>query len=203
MCVVKLRWESSHTPRYFIVFAGLTVFSSLGMFVGINTEGPSSECLLQLYLVKWINSFLTWSTLSPHVVSQSWAAWNASSVIFVLVLRLCADAAMDPSSTYRVSGAWLAFPVCMRVLNSGSLSIFSLAPFEIASHMGAVKYATRIGDVHEPCGMPVETGLSLSHLPSRHIVAWRSCIKLCTHLTMGIGMLHLCSDSITSANLQS
>src|SRR5258708_2906372 len=91
------------------------------------------------------------------------------------------------------------FPVCMRVLNSGSLSIFSLAPFEIASHMGAVKYATRIGDVHEPCGMPVETGLSLSHLPSRHIVAWRSCIKLCTHFTMGIGMLHLCSDSITSA----
>src|SRR6266436_2849785 len=86
MCVVKLRWESSHTPRYFIVFAGLTVFSSLGMFVGINTEGPSSECLLQLYLVKWINSFLTWSALSPHVVSQSWAAWNASSVIFVLVL---------------------------------------------------------------------------------------------------------------------
>src|SRR5258705_343585 len=74
MCVAKLRWESSHTPRYFIVFAGLTIFSSLGMFVGITTEGPLLECLLWLYLVKWINSFLTWSTLSPHVVSQSLAA---------------------------------------------------------------------------------------------------------------------------------
>src|SRR5258708_2118007 len=35
-----------------------------------------------------------------------------------VVLRLCADAAMDLLSMYRVSGAWLAFPVCMRVLSS-------------------------------------------------------------------------------------
>ena len=88
------------------------------------------------------------------------------------MLRLCADVVMEPSSTYRVSGVWVAFPVHMRVLSSGSFSILSFVPFEITSHMGAVKYAARIGDVHEPCGTPVETGLSLSCLPSRHIVAW-------------------------------
>src|SRR6266436_2155815 len=143
-----------------------------------------------------ISSFLTWSAFSPHMVSQSWAAWNANSMIFVLVLRLCADAAMDPSSTYRVSGAWLAFPVCMRVLSSVSFSIFSFVSFDIASHMGAVKYATRIGEVHDPCSMPVLTGLRPSHLLSRHIEAWCSWMKLCTHFTMGSGMLHLHSNSI-------
>ena len=72
------------------------------------------------------------------MVNHLWAAWNASSAIFALVLQLCADAAMEPSSMYRVSGAWVAFPVCMRVLSSESFSILSFVPFEIALHMGVV-----------------------------------------------------------------
>ena len=87
------------------------------------------------------------------------------------MLRLHADAAMEPSSTYRVSGAWVAFPVHMRVLSSGSFSILSFVPFEITSHMGAVKYAAKIGEVHKPCDTPVLIGLRPSHLLSRQIVA--------------------------------
>src|SRR5258708_14479337 len=52
MCVVKLRWESSHTPRNLIVFAGCTIFDPPGVFVGIETEGPSLVCLPWLDLVK-------------------------------------------------------------------------------------------------------------------------------------------------------
>ncbi len=61
-------------------------------------------------------------------------------------------------------------------------------PCLIASPRGAVKYAARIGDVHNPCGTPVLTSFSWSHLLSRHIAALHPSRKDFTHLTIGVGM---------------
>ena len=74
-------------------------FSSPGMFVGMTMEGLSPMCLPLVDLVKWINSFFTWSSLRPLVVSHLWAALNVVLTIFVAVVQFGADAVIDPSST--------------------------------------------------------------------------------------------------------
>src|SRR5260221_10688325 len=55
---------------------------------------------------------------SSGTIQTSQSSISSHPVFPDVVLRLCADAAMDLLSMYRVSGAWLAFPVCMRVLSS-------------------------------------------------------------------------------------
>ncbi len=99
MCSLKFNWELSQTPRYWIDLAGSTVLSSPGMFVGMVMEGPAPACLPLVDLVKWIRSFLTWSSLRPHEVSQQCASLNTISTICIVVVRSRADAAIEPSST--------------------------------------------------------------------------------------------------------
>ena len=93
------------------------------------------------------------------------------------VSRSHADAAIDLSSTYRVSGARLLCLVLRVRLSSGSPPIVMLEPCLIASASGAVKYATSIGNVQEPCGTPVFMSFRSSHLPSRQIAAFQPCTK--------------------------
>src|SRR5258708_16271615 len=68
-------------------------------------------------------------------------------------------------------------------------------PCLIKSPSGAVKYATRIGDAHDPCSTPIWTSFSSSRLPSKHMAALRPCRKDFTHLTTSIGMWNFRSVS--------
>src|SRR5260370_18374224 len=104
MCSLKLRHESSHTPRYQIDLAGFTFFISPGVLVGMVMGGPSPECLPLFNFVKCMSSFFTWSILRPLVESHLWASQKVTSTILVVSCLFCAEAAIDPSSMYRVRG---------------------------------------------------------------------------------------------------
>src|SRR5258708_34482473 len=84
-------------------------------------------------------------------------------------------------------------------LSSGSCVVAVLNPCLMVSPSGAVKYATRIGDVQDPCGTPVLTSFSLSCLLSRQMAAFHSCRTDCTHFTVGIGIWNFRSVSIRCA----
>src|SRR5258708_3686719 len=99
MCSLKFNWELSQMPRYRIDLAGSTVLSLPGMFVGMVTEGLAPVCLPLVDLVKWIRSFLTWSSLRPREVSQQCASLNAISTICITVVQSHADAVIEPLST--------------------------------------------------------------------------------------------------------
>ncbi len=102
-------------------------------------EGPSPACHPLVDLVKWMRSFLTWSSLRPLVVSHLWASLNAISIIFVVVVWSHADAAIELSSMYRVNGAKLFWSGLKVLLSSGWSWIIALTPSLITSPSGAVK----------------------------------------------------------------
>ncbi|SRR5258708_29958223 len=106
-CSLIFNCESSHIPRYWIDLAGLTTFCLPGMLVGTVIDGPLPACLPLVDLVKCMSLFLTWSSLRPLVVSHLWASLNVILTIFAVVVQSCADVAIEPSSTYRVSGTRL------------------------------------------------------------------------------------------------
>src|SRR5260370_9347904 len=94
--------EASHTPRYRINLAGWTLFVSPSVLVGMVMGGPSPECLPLFNFVKCMSSFFTWLILRPLVESHLWASWKLTSTILVFSCLFHPEAAIDPSSTFRL-----------------------------------------------------------------------------------------------------
>ena len=175
-----------------MLLEGATSFCSPGMFDGMCTDGLLFDFLV---FVKCISSFLTWSICSPLCDSHLCVSSNAIVLICDVVMRSGPDVRIAPLSTYSVIGESVMLFSLARILSSGASAMHSLVLRWTSPIIGAVKYAARIGDMHEPCGTPVCIGRRSSLLPSRQIVVCQSCRKVCTHWTIGSGMCFVRSMS--------
>ena len=105
-----------------------------------------------------------------------------------MVLRSGLDVRMAPSSMYSVIGESIIFLSFIRGLSSVDSSMHLFVLFCTSLIMGEVKYAARIGEMHNPCGTLVSICCSLSLLLSRQIDDLQSCRNECTHWVIGSGM---------------
>ncbi len=140
-----------------------------------------------LDLVKCIRLFFTWSVFSPLCESQVCISLNAVVMVWAVESNVGPNVRMAPSSTYNVIGDSDSFPLARRGLSSGDDSKCVVILCSTSSIIGHVKYVARIGDMHDPCGMPVSIRQSTSLFPSGHKAAWCSFRNEWTHCVMGNG----------------
>ena len=160
-------------------------FDTPGVFVGMLVTGV---CPLILVLVKCMSSFFTSLVFRLCWWSHLWVSSNVTMSIWDIASSVGPEARIAPSSTYKVIGDNVTWFVQERRLNSGSCSKRWDEFLWISLIIGDVKNVASIGDMQEPCGIPVSTGCSSSLFPSRHRAVFLSCRKEWTHRTMGRGM---------------
>src|SRR5260370_38082465 len=123
---------------------------------------------LQFFIfVKCISSFFTWLVFIPCWDNQSCVSLKAMVTIFAMVSSDGPEVRRAPSSTYSMVGESITLHSFMRLLSSGDSSMCVFVFHWISPTIREVKYTTRIGDMHDPWGIPVSIGHSLSPLPSK------------------------------------
>lgn len=138
-CSIKFRHESSHIPRYFTNLDSEILLVSPRVLVGTVINGPWPVLMPWVDLEKWMSSLFAWSTLRPRVLSHEWAVLKAASTSLVAVSQLGADAKMELSSTYSVSGLMFALPEVNRLLSSSASAISMSVSLPMSVPIGAVK----------------------------------------------------------------
>ena len=84
-----------------------------------------------------------------------------------MVSRVGPEARITPSSMYNVVGESVTFSSFTRVLSPLDVSIHLFVLQYTSPIIWEVKYAARIGKMHDPWGTLVSIGQSMSLLPSR------------------------------------